>query len=464
MSITLAAPLLVGANIVAQDSTVDPTLDRLFDALENGSEDRVRGEVADLHRADISLAIDQVHGELRQRLWDLLPARLLGETITELSEGAFDDLVTDTPPERLAEALKPLDVDDLVDILPYIPEAVVADVLWELGQDERRAVREVLSYSEDTAGGLMNIDTVTIREGVTVAVVLRYLRRLAEMPDYTDKLFVVDNRGRLKGEVTVNELLTHDPATPIAALVDDDPVYFNTDDEDDAVANAFQRYDLVSAAVTDSNRVLLGRITIDDVVDVIRKQADQAAFAAAGVREDEDLLGPVSRTARSRAVWLGVNLITAVLAAWVISFFESTIDQLVALAVLMPIVPSMGGNAGTQTLAVVIRALGVGTITERNLWRVFRKEMMVGALNGLLWAIAAGAIAIFWYGDPKLAAIIALAMVVNLIAANAAGVLIPVIFDRLKIDPALASGVLLTTITDVVGFLALLGMAALWLL
>ena len=361
-------------------------------------------------------------------------------------------------------AVRELDIDEIADLIPDLPEEVIADVQLTVDQSARQNLHAVLSYPEDTAGGLMNVDTVTVREQLSLAVVLRYLRLRGELPEYTDKLFVVDRNNRLRGILFASTLLTSDAAQRVRENMDGEPITFDPMDASEDVAAAFERYNLISAPVIDDTKTLLGRITIDDIVDVIREEGEHTVMARAGVPEDEDLFAPATRTTKGRALWLGVNLATAILASWVIAQFEESIEKLVALAVMMPIVASMGGNAGTQTLTVVIRGIGVGTITGSNVFRVLKKEFLVGGLNGIIWAMAVAAVATFWYHDYALGLIVGIAMIINVIAAAVAGVLIPVFLERAGIDPALASGVALTTITDVVGFLAVLGLAALFLL
>jgi magnesium transporter len=299
---------------------------------------------------------------------------------------------------------------------------------------------------------------------VTVDVVLRYLRLRGEMPEHTDHLFVVSRRHQYLGRVATNALLTHDPSTPINELIDDEQPAIPVDTPDNIVATQFSDYDWVSAPVVDENNILLGRITIDDVVDIIRERAEHQAMSAAGLDEDEDMFSPVPRAARRRALWLGINLLTAFLASWVIGRFEASLEKVVALAVLMPIVASMGGVAGTQVLALMVRGLALGQVGVGNLRALLMKEVLVGVLNGAIWAVIVGVVAGLWFQDAALGLVIALAMLINLINAALAGVLVPLTLRRMNIDPALAGGVVLTTFTDVVGFLSFLGLGTLILL
>ena len=438
--------------------------DRIFAALEAGAVMDVRALIGELHPADAANFLESIPPEQRHLVWDEVGLDAIGEILTEVSDGVREDLVDAMDPQRLVAAIRGLDIDEIADLIPDLPEEVIADIQFAVDKEARQYLDAVLSYPEDTAGGLMNVDAVTVREKLTLAVVLRYLRLRGELPEYTDKLFVVDHDNHLRGIIFVSTLLTTDASQRVAENMDREPIKFKPLEESDEVAAAFERYNLISAPVVDDTNRLIGRITIDDIVDVIREEGDRSVLARAGLPEEEDLFAPAAKSTRSRALWLGVNLITAVLASWVIGQFEGTIEKLVALAVLMPIVASMGGNAGTQTLTIVIRGLGVGTITRSNAWRVLRKEFLVSSLNGIIWAVAVAIVAAIWYQNYGLALIVAVAMVINFIVSALAGVLVPVLLDRIGIDPALASGVALTTVTDVVGFLAILGLAALFLM
>lgn len=437
--------------------------EKLLSVVEDGSQQEIQTLIADLHPADIANLLESIPPEQRNRVWTVIPHDLIGEVLTEVSEGVREGLVEDMDRETLVAAVGSLDIDDIADLIPELPNEVIADILFAVDQAAREGLDAVMSYPDDTAGGLMNVDTLTVRENIPLAVVFRYLRLRGELPEYTDKLFVVARDNRLKGILFLSTLLTSDASQRVGVLMDDDPIALSVLQPDEDVAAAFERYNLISAPVVDDDHRLLGRITIDDVVDVIRQEADHTVMVRAGLNQEEDIFAPVTRSARSRALWLGVNLITAFIASWVIGRFEHTIEQLVALAVLMPIVASMGGNAGTQTLTIVIRGLSLGTIAYSNAWRVLRKEFLVGGLNGLVWAVAVAIITTIWYRDVALGLIIAVAMIINLVAAALAGVVLPLLCQRMRIDPALASGVALTTVTDVIGFLSVLGLATLFL-
>ncbi|MCG6873034.1 MAG: magnesium transporter [Gammaproteobacteria bacterium] len=438
-------------------------LQELIQEFSTRDPERLKQSFATAHPADTADVLEALPPEERQLAWSCVPAEQISEILLQVPEGVRDGLIAQTEPQALVEAVLRADTDDVADLLPALADEVVSEILFTMDREARERLDAVLSYPEDTAGGLMDGHTVSVRRDITLETALRYLRRREELPEYTNRLFVVDRQNRLVGTLLLTKLLTSDPSMRVRDAMDADPVRIDSLTPDSEVAAIFERYDLVTAAVVDNEGHLLGRITIDDVVDVMRDQAGHEVMARAGLSEEEDIFAPVGRSARGRAVWLGVNLVTAFIAAWVIGKFEATIEQLVALAVLMPVVASMGGNAGSQTLTLVIRGLSQGTITAGNSRQVLRHELAVGGLNGLLWAIVVAVVAILWYGNWWLGLIIALAMVINLGFAALAGVALPIVFRKLGIDPALAGGVALTTVTDVVGFLAFLGLAAIFL-
>ena len=368
------------------------------------------------------------------------------------------------PLQDLVDATEGMDVDDLADFIQSLPGKVTGEVLTSLDAQHRERLEAVLSYPEDSAGGLMNTDTITVRSEVTLDVVLRYLRLLGELPNNTDNLIITTRDNRYVGVLPLTTLLTKDPELTVGDVLSRhiEPIPAHT--EDDEVARIFQDHDLLSAPVVDANMVLLGRITVDDVVDVIRDEADHSVMSMAGLNEEEDLFAPVVPSARRRAIWLGINLLTAFMASWVVSNFEGTLEKVVTIAVLMNVVASMGGIAGTQTLTLVIRGLALGQVSRSNRrWLIF-KEVVVGLLNGFGWAIVIAAIAIFWFGDIKIGAVIAGAIVINLVVAAFSGVAIPLLMRRFKIDPALGGSVVLTTITDIVGLATFLGLATIFLI
>ena len=364
---------------------------------------------------------------------------------------------------EVASLTEGLDVDDIVDILQQLPDRVISEVLQAMSTQDRQRVESVLTYDEDTAGGLMDTEVITVRPDITVDVVLRYLRRFDEIPEITDNLFVVNRDDKFVGNLPLGMLLTSSPTTRVREVMNTEVRGIHVQLTDSEVAQLFQRHDLVSAPVVDDENRLLGRITIDDVVDVIVEDADHSLLAMAGLSDTEDTFSSIAKTAPRRAVWLGVNLLTAIFASTAISLFEDALDKIVALAILMPIVASMGGVAGSQTLTVVIRGMALGQIERGNLNWLLSKEFAVGALNGLLYALVVGCVVSLWFQDPTMALIIGLAMAINLMAAALSGTLLPVFLRFLNIDPALAGTVILTTITDVVGFISFLGLATLFL-
>tara|TARA_R110001592_G_scaffold363352_2_gene684858 strand:- start:132596 stop:133954 length:1359 start_codon:yes stop_codon:yes gene_type:complete len=412
--------------------------------------------------ADIADQIESAPPKARRVLWDLVNKEFEGEVIGELSEELSGEILNDMESHEVASLTEGLDPDDIADILQQLPEKVIPEVLQAMSIQDRQRVETVLTYKEDTAGGLMNTDTITVRPDMTLDVVLRYLRRHEELPKTTDSIFVVNREDTFLGILPLGKLLTSSPNITAREIMITKVEAIPADMPDSEVAHLFEKHDWVSAPVVNNDQKLLGRITIDDVVDVIMEDADHSLLSMAGLSDVEETFASVSRTTPRRAVWLGVNLMTAILASAVINIFEATIDKVVALAILMPIVASMGGVAGSQTLTVVIRGMALGQISRSNLGWLLSKEFAVGAINGMLWASVMGCVAALWFKDPLIAVIIAAAMMINLIAAALAGAALPVILKACKIDPALAGSVALTTITDVVGFLSFLGLATIF--
>jgi magnesium transporter len=435
----------------------------LLQALDDNDATALSHELANLHPADIGDFIESISPERRLIVWQVLMPETMGEVLLELPVSIRADLLAGMETSHLVDAVRDLDTDDIADLIPELPDEVIAEILFALDKQDRERLDTVLSYAEDTAGGLMNLDAVTVRENITLEVVLRYLRRRGELPDHTTSLFVVDRNGQLVGTLLLRVLLTSDPDKKVSDVMNREPVSFSATTPDNEVAAAFEKYNLITAAVLDEKGRLLGRITVDDVVDVIREEAYHSVMVPAGLREDEDIFAPVVRTSRNRALWLGVNLVTAILASIVIGFFQSTIQKIVALAVLMPIVASMGGNAGTQTLVLVVRGIALGTVTRQNARQVLVRELAVSFLNSFLWAFVIAVVAVVWYHEPRLGVIIGVSMAINLVAAALSGVLIPLAVKKLGVDPALASGVVLTTVTDVVGFFSFLALATAFL-
>lgn len=427
---------------------------------------RLRGSdrmVNALHPAEIALLLESLPPPQRGLVWELVDRDLDGDVLVELSEEVRGELIDEMQPEELVAATEGLAVDDLADLLAGLPEAVTRQVLRSMDQQDRVRLTAVLAYPEDTAGGLMNTDTVTVRPDVTLEVVMRYLRMRGELPERTDCLFVVDRHDRYLGALPVTRLLTEDPERTVSTAMDPQVEPIAPEAAAAEVARLFEDRNLLSAAVVADDGRLLGRVTVDDVVDVVREQAEHPLLAAAGLEDEDDVFAGVRKSARRRAVWLGINLLTALLASWVVGLFQVTIEKVVALAVLMPVVASMGGIAGTQTVTLIIRGIALGQVQPTNARWLFFKELSVGALNGLVWAAVVALATRAWFGSWDIAAVIFAAIIINLAAASVAGVTIPLTLKRLRIDPALASGVILTTVTDIVGFAALLGLGARYL-
>lgn len=438
-------------------------LETLRKALQVGSLRPIRGLLQSLHPAEIAHLLEALPVNERNIVWGLMDHDDEGETLLHVNDEVRSKLIEGMDEPELMAAVDGMEVDDLADLLGDLPEAITQGVLTAMDSQNRARLREVLSYSEDVAGGLMNTDTITIRPDVTVEVVMRYMRALENVPDTTDTLFVVNRYGKYLGLVYVTRLLTNDISINVAEIMDTTIEGIPAETDAHVVVDLFEKLDLVSAPVIDGEAKLLGRITIDDVVDVIREEAEHSLMSMAGLDEADDMFAPVAISARRRAVWLGVNLATAFIAASVVGLFDAAIEKVVALAVLMPVVASMGGVAGMQTLTLVIRGMALGQIERSNARWMLAKEIAIGTLNGFAWAIVVAIVTVFWWGTWDIAAVIAGAMIINLLIAAAAGVLIPLVLKRMNIDPALAGSVVLTTVTDVVGFTAFLGLGAAFL-
>ncbi|MDB2619010.1 magnesium transporter [Litoricolaceae bacterium] len=438
-------------------------LERINLALSQGAIARARQLInEDLAAPDIAHLLSSVPPKQRTILWNLVEAEeLAADVLAYLGEEERSEIVARLEPEELANLIESFEFDDKVDLLQELPESVIEEVLLSMDSQDRQRVEDVLSYDEDSAGGLMNTDVVTVRPDITIDVVLRYIRRYRELPPMTDNLWVVNRRDEFIGQVPISKILISDPNTTIREIMQTEVEPLIVSTHEDEVAQRFERLDLVSAPVVNESGKLLGRITIDDVVDVIRASADHSLMSQAGLDEDEDIFAPLVRTVKRRSVWLGINLLTAFLASGVIGMFEATLEQVVALAILMPVVASMGGIAGTQALTIVIRGMAHGRVGSANIRALVSREVLIGTANGLFWSLVVGFAAFLWFGDFTLGYVIALAIIVNLIVAAVVGTLLPGYLKSLQIDPALAGGVVLTTVTDVVGFFCFLGIATL---
>jgi len=448
--------------MVSTPATAQAQLDKLSLALNSGTLADVRRMLNGLSAADVAHLLESSPPRYRHILWQMVDSDREGEVINELNDELRSVFLGDMDAAEVAQIMVGLEDDDVADILQQVPDAVTAEVLNAMDHQDRARLEQVLHYADDTAGGLMNTDTITIRARLTLDVVLRYLRRHEEIPAMTDNLIVVNRSDKFIGLLPLRTLLVSDPAVSVREMMLTDIEPIPADMPDDEVARLFERNDWVSAPVVDDTGRLLGRITIDDVVDVIREDADHSFMSMAGLDEDEDTFAPILKTTPRRAIWLGINLITAFIAASVINMFQDTIEKVVALAVLMPIVASMGGIAGTQTLTVLVRGIALGQISSSNQVWLINRELAVAAINGVLWASVVAVAASLWFGDWSIGLIIAAAMVISLITAGLTGAVLPLMMKRANIDPALAGGVVLTTVTDVVGFLSFLGLATLF--
>jgi magnesium transporter len=438
-------------------------LDKLNDALDSGEFRQIRFTLNHtLRPTEVARLIEKSPPKERQILWNLVSQELEAEVLQHLGDDIQADILSRMNSEEVLALTESLDSDDMVDVLQQLPNRVMKETLRIMDKQNRRRVEKLLSYPEDTAGGLMNTDTTTIRPDINVETTLRYIRRHDEIPEMTDSLIVVSRKDSYIGLLPLTKLLVSDLSITIREIMNTDIKPINAEMPDDQVAALFEEHDYVSAPVVDDNGKLVGRITIDDVVDVIREDADHSLMSMAGLDEDEDTFAPVMKTTKRRAVWLGINLLTAFIASAVIGIFEDTIDKVVALAVLMPIVASMGGIAGSQTLTLVIRGQALGHVERSNARWLLNREMIAGAINGLLWAVVIAVVATIWFQDTSIGIIIAIAIIINLVAGAIAGTLLPIGLKSMGIDPALAGSVLLTTITDVVGFFAFLGLATLF--
>ncbi len=439
-------------------------LERLRDALERGKLKRARNMLQRIHPAKAAGLLESLPPDERTTAWDMVNNDAAGKILIHLHDEVRGNLALEMDPEDLAITARSLKLDDLVDLIQDLPATTGQQLLQTMDLAERKQLETMLDYPEDSAGGLMNTDQISVRENTRLSSVLRYLRVLEDLPDQTDKVMVVDRKNLYKGQLLLRKLLTSSTELRVKDVMDSSSLPIAVETPSQEVVRIFEDLDLTSAPVVDGNGRLVGRITIDDVVDEIREESERSLMNAAGLDEEADMFAPVITSARRRAVWLGINLVTAFMAAWVIGLFEGTLEKVVALAVLMPIVASMGGIAGSQTLTLVIRGLALGQLESGNARVLLWKEFGIAALNGILWAAVVAALAIAWFGSWEIGGIIAAAILLNLLCAAIAGVTIPLLLRRAGIDPALAGGVILTTVTDVVGFAAFLGLATLVLM
>jgi magnesium transporter len=417
-----------------------------------------------LHAADIATLLEALPLEERLAVWDLVKADRDGDILLEVSEPVRESLISSMDTEELVAATESLEADEIAELAPDLPQEVMDDVLDSLPVGEREQLRAAMSFEEDMVGALMDFEDISVRPDVTLEVVLRYLRRFEELPSQTDQLFVVDREDKLQGVLPVHRLLVTDPATLVRDVMQPSPVKLLQHEKADDAASAFERYDLVSAPVVDTNDKLVGRVTVDEILDFVRERGQEEVLAQAGLREEEDVFASVWKSFQNRWAWLAINLVTAFIASRVIGVFEGSIQKLVALAALMPIVAGIGGNSGNQTITMIVRAVALGQVTREHANKLIRKELAVALLNGLIWGGVMGLVAMLLYKQVPLGLVMVLAMTLNLLLAAIMGVLIPMTMMKVGRDPAVGSSVLITAVTDSGGFFIFLGLATLFLL
>ncbi|MCW9078588.1 MAG: magnesium transporter [Gammaproteobacteria bacterium] len=432
--------------------------------LELGHLRELRMALDELHAADLAHILESLPPEKRKRVWELIDAEVHGEVLGFMREEARASIIGEMPEEQLVAAAGEMNVEDLAEVLETLPVDLGDAIVDKLEEEHRQRLEVVRSFPEGTAGRLMDSEVLGVHDDVTMAVVLRWIRRHEALPPHTDALMVVDEESHYLGKLDIATLLTAQPESLVRDLMRRDVDKVQADASTHDVVALFERRDLISVAVVDERDVLLGRISIEGVVELIREEAEHSMMKQAGLDEEEDLFAPVVPSARRRGVWLGINLITVFLAAWVIGQFEEVLEKFVALAVLMPVVASMGGIAGSQTLTLTIRGLALDQIAKSNVRWLTLKEIGVGGLNGIVWSIVVAFVAYLWFWDAGIAVVIAVATILNLFAAALSGIWIPLLLNRMGIDPALSGAVILTTVTDIIGFLSFLGLATVFLL
>ena len=438
-------------------------LAKIRESLAESQLDIVSDIINEMQAAEIARTLESLPPQERDQVWAVVENHFHGDVLSHLGEDALVFLVNEMSHDELIESATQMDDDDLVDFLQDLPAETSLRLLQSMDSAQRQHLIKMLEYEDDTAGGMMATDTITVRKDMTVGAVIRYLRRLDNLPDITSKLFVVDRHSKLEGEITLSRLLTADRGVKVGDAMRKKYKAFNVNTASQTVTQQFREGDLISAAVINEDRQLVGRITVDDVIDLIQEKAEKALLNTAGLDEEVDTFAPIKQATLDRGLWLGINLITALLAATVINIFGDTIEKAVALAALSPVVASMGGIAGSQSLAIIVRGITLGQIEGANARLLLIRELIIGVINGLVWGIVTALIVLVWFEQVNLALIVVAAIFINLCCAALSGVLIPLLLKRLGIDPALAGSVILTTVTDVIGFLVLLSLAALFL-
>ncbi|MDC0873232.1 magnesium transporter [Gammaproteobacteria bacterium] len=440
----------------------EKSLTKLLDESSNLSINQIKRLLNKMNSAELAHSLESSPPKQRKLLWSLIDNEDEGDVLADLGDEIQQELLLEISNEELSEVVADLELDEIVDILQHLPENRMNMILSKMSSRDRQRIEEALIYPEDSAGGLLNTDVISVRPRHSIEVVMNYLRAQEELPKNTDKIFVVSSDDIYLGELLITTIITSDPSLTVREIMDTNTIPIDASENDKEVATLFERNDLISSAVVDDKNKLIGRITIDDVVDVIKEDADQNFLGMAGIAEDT--FQPPGRAAKSRVFWLSMNLLTAFLAAMTINIFQDVIDKIVFVAVLMPIVASMGGVAATQTLTIVLRGLTLEQINSSNLSWLFKRELAVAILNGLVLAILIGVSTFFWFGDLTLALLIAAALIINLISSVVAGIFVPLVLRRFEQDPAIAGSVVVTTVTDVVGFVSFLGLATIFLL
>ena len=440
----------------------EKSLTKLLDESSNLSINQIKRLLNKMNSAELAHSLESSPPKQRKLLWSLIDNEDEGDVLADLGDEIQQELLLEISNEELSEVVADLELDEIVDILQHLPENRMNMILGKMSSRDRQRIEEALIYPEDSAGGLLNTDVISVRPRHSIEVVMNYLRAQEELPKNTDKIFVVSSDDIYLGELLITTIITSDPSLTVREIMDTNTIPIDASENDKEVATLFERNDLISSAVVDDKNKLIGRITIDDVVDVIKEDADQNFLGMAGIAEDT--FQPPGRAAKSRVFWLSMNLLTAFLAAMTINIFQDVIDKIVFVAVLMPIVASMGGVAATQTLTIVLRGLTLEQINSSNLSWLFKRELAVAILNGLVLAILIGVSTFFWFGDLTLALLIAAALIINLISSVVAGIFVPMVLRRFEQDPAIAGSVVVTTVTDVVGFVSFLGLATIFLL
>lgn len=459
-------------HLIARHRTVEnlvhrqdmPRHDLVEGLVHKQHENELRHKLDTMHPADVAYVLEALPLNERLLVWDLVKAERDGEILLEVSDAVRESLIETMDRQELVAAAETLDADELADLAPDLPQEVIEDVFQALPAEEREQLQTALSYPEDSVGSLMDFEMLTVRDDVTLETVLRYLRRFDELPEHTDKIFVVDRADCLQGVLPLGMLLVNDPELPVKEVMQRDVVSFNPEDDAEEAAQAFERYDLVSAPVVDEDNIVIGRLTLVTVVDFIREESEAEQLAQVGLREEEDLFASVWDSVKNRWSWLAVNLITAFVASRVIGAFEGSIEKLVALAALMPIVAGIGGNSGNQTITMIVRAIAMGQVQPDAMRRLLRKELGVASINGLIWGGLLGVLAWWLYGSISLGVVMTAAMTLNLLLAASAGVGIPLLRLRLGADPAIGGSVMITALTDSGGFFIFLGLATLFLM